>query len=205
MTTNYSQIRYPRARIDNLTDGIYSVAMTLLVLDIRLPDNFHPTDAAQLIDGLLGMWPKVLPYVLSFLVLGLRWLAGVQLRTKADLLDASYIRWWLLQLLLITCVPFTAILVGRFASFAPAIWLYGGNTALIAIVSWRILKLTPEVENEHHIHGRELSLLLLLASAVLCIAWSFVSPPQAPWALLLNLISPMLIRHPAVSKKTVAP
>ncbi|HXA46146.1 MAG TPA: hypothetical protein VNW52_00845, partial [Burkholderiaceae bacterium] len=99
-------------------------------------------------------------------------------------------------------VPFTAILVGRFAAFAPVIWLYGGNTALIAIVSWRILKLTPEVENEHHVHGRELSLLLLLASALLCIAWSFISPPQAPWALLLNVIAPMLIRRPVHQNKS---
>jgi uncharacterized membrane protein len=200
MTAKNPQIYYPRARIDNMTDGIYSVAMTLLVLDVRLPDNFHPADASQLLQGLLDMWPKVLPYVLSFIVLGLRWIAGVQLRSKAELLGGAYIRWWLLYLLLITCVPFTTILVGRFGVFAPAIWVYAGNTALIAIVCWRLMQLTPEIENEHHVLGRKISLLLLLISALLCIGWSFISPQHALWALLLNLIAPVMMRRAAVSK-----
>ncbi len=191
---------YPRARIDNMTDGIYSVAMTLLVLDVRLPDNFHPTNADQLLQALLGMWPKVLPYVLSFIVLGLRWIAGVQLRSKADLLGGAYIRWWLLYLLLITCVPFTTILVGRFGEFAPAIWIYAGNTGLIAIVCWRLMKLTPEIENAHHVMGRQISLLLLLTSAVLCIGFSFISPQHALWALLLNLVAPMMMRRTAATQ-----
>jgi uncharacterized membrane protein len=200
MPTKSHQIRYPRTRIDNMTDGIYSVAMTLLVLDVRLPDNFHPADADQLVQGLLNMWPKVLPYVLSFIVLGLRWIAGVQLRSKAELLGAAYIRWWLLYLLLITCVPFTTILVGRFGIFAPAIWLYGGNTALIAIVCWRLMKLTPEIENEHHIFGRQLSLILLFVSALLCIGWSFISPQYALWALSINLAAPVMLRRSAKAK-----
>ena len=33
---------YPRTRLDTLTDGVFGVAMTLLVIDVRLPENFHP-------------------------------------------------------------------------------------------------------------------------------------------------------------------
>jgi uncharacterized membrane protein len=36
---------YPKARLDALTDGLLGVAMTILVLDVRLPDNFHPHTA----------------------------------------------------------------------------------------------------------------------------------------------------------------
>jgi Endosomal/lysosomal potassium channel TMEM175 len=43
---------YPRARIDALTDGVFAVAMTLLVLDVHLPDDFHPHDAGELIAAL---------------------------------------------------------------------------------------------------------------------------------------------------------
>ena len=46
--------------------------MTLLVLDVRLPEDFAPRDANDLLKGLLGLAPKFLPYVLSFAVLGLR-------------------------------------------------------------------------------------------------------------------------------------
>jgi uncharacterized membrane protein len=191
---------YPRARMDALTDGIYSVAMTLLVLDIRLPDNFQPASATQLLQGLLDLTPKLLPYLLSFIVLGLRWLSAVQVRTRAELLGGAYVRWWLWTLLLITCVPFTTMVVGRYASFAPAIWLYAGNTALIAVTSWLQLRFLPEVENDHHRDARQISLILLLGSALLCIILSFFNPAQALWALLLNLAGPSLVRYKHASR-----
>jgi Endosomal/lysosomal potassium channel TMEM175 len=63
---------YPRARLDALTDGVFAVAMTLLVLDVRLPENFEPQNATELIEALRGLVPKFVPYVISFIVLGLR-------------------------------------------------------------------------------------------------------------------------------------
>jgi uncharacterized membrane protein len=80
---------YPKARLDALSDGIFAVAMTLLVLDVRLPEDFHPRDAAELLAGLGSLWPKILPYVLSFGVLGLRWLANLELRTSAATANMS--------------------------------------------------------------------------------------------------------------------
>lgn len=128
-------------------------------------------------------------------MLGLRWLAGVQVRSRAEFLGGAYIRWWQFHLLLVTCVPFTTIVVGRYVSLAPAIWLYAGNTALLAVTSWRLLALTPDVENEHHRRGRQVAMLVLLVSALLCIGWSFVNSSQALWALTLNLVAPALIRR----------
>lgn len=186
--------RYPRARLDTLADGIYAVAMTLLILDIRLPDDFRPKTSADLSAALLGLWPKLLPYVVSFGVLSLRWLSTVQIRTSEEYLGGPYIRWWLLNLLLTTCVPFTTIVVGRYGSFAPALWLYAGNTALIALASIRQLQLMPGVRADHHHRGRKLASMVLLASSLLCLAWSFLSPSQAPWAFLLNIATPLLER-----------
>jgi uncharacterized membrane protein len=75
---------FPKARLDALTDGVFSVAMTLLVLDVRLPEDFHSADGGELLQGLVSLWPKFLPYVLSFGVLGLRWVASVEIRTRAE-------------------------------------------------------------------------------------------------------------------------
>jgi uncharacterized membrane protein len=74
---------FSKARLDTLSDGIFGVAMTLLILDVRLPDDFHPKDGGELVQGLLGLWPKFLPYVLSFGVLGLRWLSNIEVRSRA--------------------------------------------------------------------------------------------------------------------------
>lgn len=80
---------FSKARLDTLSDGIFGVAMTLLVLDVRLPDNFHPRDGSELLDGLANLWPKFLPYLLSFSVLGLRWLANVQCARALNMSIAS--------------------------------------------------------------------------------------------------------------------
>jgi hypothetical protein len=52
---------FSKARLDTLSDGIFGVAMTLLVLDVRLPENFHPHDGNELLKGLFDLWPKLVP------------------------------------------------------------------------------------------------------------------------------------------------
>jgi uncharacterized membrane protein len=185
---------YPRARLDALSDAVFGVAMTLLVLDVRLPDDFHPRDAHDLAQALLGLAPKFWPYVLSFCVLGLRWLANIEVRSRGEVFGREYATWWLVYLLLITCVPFTTIIVGRFGDLAPAIWIYAGNTILISAVSFRLMALTPEKEEGDHLRRRQVSLVLLMASSALAIVWSFVSARQALWALALNVAAPLLAR-----------
>jgi uncharacterized membrane protein len=185
---------YPRARVDALGDAVFGVAMTLLVLDVRLPDDFHARDTNELLQGLLGLLPKFWPYVLSFLVLGLRWLSNIQLRSRGEFLGREYVNWWLLYLLLITCVPLTTIIVGRFASLAPATWLYAGNTILIALVALRLTAVTPDLERDHHLRARQVSAILLIVSSAVAIALSFVCPESAMWAFAINLAAPVLTR-----------
>jgi uncharacterized membrane protein len=185
---------YPRARLDALSDAVFGVAMTLLVLDVRLPDEFHSHDANELLHALLGLAPKFWPYVLSFGVLGLRWLSNIEMRSHGEMFGREYVAWWLLYLLLITCVPFTTIIVGRFGNLAPAIWLYAGNTILISAVAFRMMALTPGIEDDEHLRRRRLSLMILTGSSALAIVWSLVDARQALWALALNFAAPVIAR-----------
>src|SRR5262249_44435625 len=182
---------YPRSRLDALSDAVFGVAMTLLVLDVRLPEEFRPSSASELLHGLSDLWQKFFPYVLSFLVLGLRWISNVQLRTRSEWFGREYAMWWLLYLLLVTCVPFTTMVVGRFVMFAPAIWLYAGNTLLIVVVAFRLLALT-EVELGDHRRDRQTTLSVLGLSSLLAIAWSFYSPRAALCAYFLNAAAPAI-------------
>jgi uncharacterized membrane protein len=75
---------FSKARLDTPGDGIFGVAMTLLILDVRLPDDFYPKGGGERLQGLADLWPKFLPYVLSFGVLGLRWLSKIEVRTGAE-------------------------------------------------------------------------------------------------------------------------
>jgi uncharacterized membrane protein len=185
---------FSKARLDTLSDGVFGVAMTLLVLDVRLPDDFHPRDGGELIEGLIGLWPKFLPYFLSFSVLGLRWLGNLELRTRAEYLHREYVNWWLIYLFLISCVPLSTIVVGRFAHLPPAIWLYAGHTLLIALVGLRMVFVTPNLEQGDHLRRRLMSTLLLMAASVLAIMLSFVNPGIALWAFALPLVVPLTMR-----------
>ena len=185
---------FPKARLDTLSDGIYGVAMTLLVLDMRLSDDFHPRDGSELLEGLGQLWPRFLPYLLSFSVLGLRWLADIQIRTRAEYVNREYVNWWLLYLMLVTCVPFSTIVVGRFAHLAPAIWLYAGHTLLIALVGMRIVAITPHLEQGDHLRHRQLSAMLLIGSSLLAIMLSLVNSRVALWALALNFAQAVIAK-----------
>jgi len=185
---------YAKSRLDTLSDGIFAVAMTLLVLDVRLPDDFHPRDAAELMAGIGGLWPKFLPYALSFGVLGLRWLADVQVRSRAEYVDRTYANWWLLYLMLITCVPFTTIVVGRFGQFATAVWIYAGHTLLTSLVGLRLTQITPHPEPGDHLRERQISALVLVGVSLVAIAVSFVSPQHALWSFMLAFAGPLLRR-----------
>ena len=71
----------PKARLDALTDGIFAFAMTLLVLDLRLPDGFAAASAGDLLHALSSLSGQLVAYVISFAVLGARWLG--QIRSRA--------------------------------------------------------------------------------------------------------------------------
>jgi uncharacterized membrane protein len=185
---------YPKARLDALSDSIFGVAMTLLVLDVRLPEDFHPRDADDLARALYGLMPKFFPYVLSFAVLGLRWLANIQPHSREDTMGRGHANWWLLYHLLVTCVPLATIVVGRFPEYAPSVWLYAGTTLLMSAVAFRMLMLAPAVEHPGFLIERQVSLSVLMASSLVAIAWSFVSPGHAMWALGLNVAAPALTR-----------
>src|SRR5215468_909030 len=62
-----------RNRIEALTDGVFAVAMTLLVLDIKVPELEQALSSAELPFRLLALWPKFLSYAISFVILGVYW------------------------------------------------------------------------------------------------------------------------------------
>jgi uncharacterized membrane protein len=188
---------YPKARMEALCDGIFAVAMTLLALDVRFPDDFHPANTAEFLDGVSALFPKLLPYALSFWVLGLRWLAMIRVRNSEDGFPAAYGKWLLLYLFLVTCVPFTTIAVGRYVSLPPAIWLYAGNTAALAIVGMVLAHSTPGAPRDESMRERTVSLAILLVSSLIVVALSFVNPSRSLWALGLNAFAPWATRFAA--------
>src|ERR1041384_815702 len=163
-----------KMRLDALTDGVFAVAMTLLVIDLKLPESFHPANAEEFLHGLEELRTQFLVYIVSFIVLGLRWMSLAKLSRRHETVEDSYVHWSLLHLLLITFVPFSTMVVGRYGEFAPAIWLYCGNTLVAALVAMRMTTLMATHIGTEDALDRRIGLSVIIAVSLMVLAVSFV-------------------------------
>lgn len=179
---------FPTSRIDALTDGIFAFAMTLLVLDIRLPSDLPIRDSAELIARLQALSPAYLAYVISFFVLAAQWRANIELR-RVEEVSLDVLGWSMAHLLFITCIPFSSSVVGHYGDLPPAVWLYAGNLIVVAALSLRLR--VSEILPEHRLRARvgHARILFFMASAVASILISLVAPGYAMYAYLLNIVA----------------
>ncbi len=104
---------HPNARLLALSDGVIAVAITLLVLDIRLPEGFGRYSDAELGAALLALWPRMLAYLLSFLVIGSFWINHRAKFRHIAKSDSGLIWINMVFLLTIGLVPFTTNLIAE--------------------------------------------------------------------------------------------
>lgn len=181
-----------KSRLDALVDGVFAVAMTLLVIDIKLPEGFHPATGADLLNALSALRTQFLVYVISFLVLGLRWASLAQATKPHEAVDDRYLRWSLIHLFLITCIPFSTMVVGRYGNLAPAIWIYAGNTLLAAFVAMQLTLLSEPHIGPAAAWNRRFDLIVLIGASLLVIGVSLIAPRHAMWFYLLEGLSPFV-------------
>jgi uncharacterized membrane protein len=129
----------PKSRLEALTDGIFAVTMTLLVLDLKLPEHLG-RDHTEVVASLLALLPHVDDYVISFVVLCVFWLAHLRLLARLRDVDATFVWLNLAFLLFTTFVPTLTSLIGNNADRPVAAILYGCNLLLILLcetLMWR--------------------------------------------------------------------
>ena len=119
----------PKGRLEALTDGIFAVTMTLLVLDLKLPEHVEFGDSIGA--ALADLLPRFDHYVISFVVLCLFWIAHLRMMRHVRDIDPLFLWLNLGFLLCTTFVPaFTAFVGNNPGHPRPAI-LYGMNLAAI--------------------------------------------------------------------------
>jgi uncharacterized membrane protein len=89
-------------RLEALSDGVFAIAITLLVLDIAVPAHA----GSDLLRAVGAQWPSYLAYVASFSTIGALWLGHNAISEYLDRADAAFIRLNLLLLLLVAFLPF---------------------------------------------------------------------------------------------------
>ena len=129
----------PKPRLEALTDGIFAVSMTLLVLDLQFPPHVFDREASGW-SALVALLVRLDDYVISFLVLCIFWLAHLRLLNRLREADMAFIWLNLVFLLLTTLVPSLTALIGDNPGHPRAAILYGANLALILVfegMMWR--------------------------------------------------------------------
>ena len=131
MATLYNAIQgRSLERLAALSDGIFAVAMTLLVLDIHIPPVEGIHSEADLLHALAGLAPQGIAYVMSFLTLGIFW-AGQQTQLNHMREGSRDLTWIHLAFLFtITTLPLTTRLLAEFITYRTALLLYWLNILL---------------------------------------------------------------------------
>jgi len=120
----------PKARIEALTDGIFAVTMTLLVLDLKFEDRVSG-EPDRIVHDLLALLPYIDDYAISFVVLSVFWLAHLRLIRRLREVDATFVWLNLAFLLFTTFVPPLTSWIGHRSEQPPAAIVYGANLILI--------------------------------------------------------------------------
>jgi uncharacterized membrane protein len=97
-----------KSRVEAFSDGVFAIAITLLVLTIAQPANYH-----DLGRELAHRWPSLAAYVVSFAVIGIMWLNHHSLFSSFERIDRGLFYLNLLLLLTITFLPYPTGVLGE--------------------------------------------------------------------------------------------
>jgi uncharacterized membrane protein len=186
-------------RIVFFSDAVFAIAITILVLDIRVPDGLSP---AELPAQVLSLWPKYLGYAISFLVLAVYWQAHHRVFKPIRGYDGTLVWLNFFFLMAIAFLPFPTSLLGEYGGQRISVAVYGANAAaaslLLSAISWYAIKghrLVAHDLDEEQGRLRWLQGLAVAAVFLASIGVSFFSPTAAMYSWLLLLTTDTLVRR----------
>jgi uncharacterized membrane protein len=178
------------ARIEAFSDGVFAIAITLLILEIRVPPQ---TADGVLRDALLDLWPSYLAFLASFMTIGVMWLNHHRLFSLINKKDDGLIALNLLLLLGITWLPFpTALLaehlLGPHVDQQAAALVYAGSFFAISIVfnvMWRYAVRVKIVDDDLNVAAitRQYAFGPIMYAVLVLIAYF-----SAEWCLVLSAL-----------------
>ena len=183
----------PRSRIEALTDGVFAFAMTLLVVNIELPDGFDPASNREFLSGLADLSDTFIAYIITFFILVSFWFGRATENGELEMASAPYAWAMLLHLLAVTFLPFSMLAVGRY-DWPAAAWIYGANMILLAVSALAISAIAERDSGLARAQSGRVELAILIASAILSIVTSLFAPDYAMLPYLLNLATPRVAR-----------
>ncbi|MGZ3674901.1 MAG: TMEM175 family protein [Ktedonobacterales bacterium] len=189
-----TEVDSARERLIYLSDGVFAIAITLLVLEITLPQL--PTEFAaqeqKLPGALFALWPQIATYALSFIIVSVYWTTHQRIFHYITRVDNVLIWLNILFLLSVAFLPVPTNVLGRYGDHGAAVRFYALSlmvTGLIIIALWwyatsshRLVDKQLDTALIRHHQERSLIAPVIL---VLCIGLSYLNPYLAEASLLL--------------------
>ena len=173
---------WSKHRVEGLTDGIFAVAMTLLVIELKLPDPHTVHSNHELAEALADLAPKLLSWIISFFVLAIFWTSNVRLFHPVRHVDGGMVWRNIFLLVFVSLMPFSAAMLGEFATLPISQVAYNGNMALLGLMAlWKLVYLhrhpalagVPMETGTYHAALLRTGSLIVLAIAVAVVALVF--------------------------------
>jgi len=165
-------------RIAALSDGVFAVAMTLIVLEIHVPSRTAVHTERELAEALLALAPEIVTYLMSFLTLGIFWVGQQTQLNHLERADRNFAWIHIAFLATIAVLPFSTSLLATFISYRLALILYWANILVLGLAllwSWRyavragLLKNDAPANIDRAVKGRIVVAQILYATgAALC-------------------------------------
>lgn len=178
-------------RIVAFSDGVFSIAITLLVLNLTVDKGLT---TSQLTTELLDNWDDLLAFALSFAVIGRFWVVHHRFFAEVDAFDGRLLGLNLLYLASVVLIPFSSEVLGEYGGETPSVVLYSVNLAAVVLVGlWmgvdaRRRGLTS-IDDETHRESR-LRSAYIAGVFMLSIPLAFVVPRAAAYLWFLLFLDP---------------
>ncbi|MBI1282127.1 MAG: DUF1211 domain-containing protein [Anaerolineaceae bacterium] len=118
-------------RLTMFTDGVFAIAITLLALEIRIPELENKAELGQAIIGLL---PQIFVFALAFMQVGILWLAHQRIFRNIVRTDSSFMWMSLIYLMFIAFLPVPSGTLARYGDEFPAVEFFAITLMLVGVV-----------------------------------------------------------------------
>lgn len=142
-------LTFSKARFEAFSDGVFAIAITLLVLEFRLPTFADPPTAAQQYHALVDIWPQYLVYFASFATIAIMWFNHHAQFRHIEKITYGMLVANMTLLLFIVFLPFATEVLARFGISSVSVVYYGlvlvGTAIGYNLLHWQILAAHPSI------------------------------------------------------------
>jgi len=178
-------------RIVAFSDGVFSIAITLLVLNLGIEKGLTE---GQIDNALWDQREMFFAYAISFAVIGRFWLVHHRFFSEVHAFDGRMIGLNMLYLGWIVLIPFSSEVLGEYGGKTTAVVLYSVNLAVVVLLGQLmsvdarrrgLTKIDDRTHRENQIRGTYIAAIFLLSIPI-----ALVAPSVAPWLWLVLFIDP---------------